>query len=68
MLQSLDEVIHGVSDGLAGNVLQHWQEHLKSHPGVLLILLQRENIITYAENSVSNELSMNILASNDRRQ
>ena len=55
VLQALDEVVHGVSDGLAGDVLQHWQEHFKSDPGVLLILLQRrENIIIYAEKSVSN--------------
>ena len=55
VLQALDEVVHGVSDGLAGDVLQHGQEHFKSDPGVLLILLQRrENIIIYAEKSVSN--------------
>ena len=42
MLQALDEVIHGVSDGLAGDVLQHWQEHFKSHSGVLLVLLQEK--------------------------
>ena len=53
VLETLNEVVYGVPDWLAGDVLQHGQEHLECHPGVLLVLL-RENIIIYAEKSVSN--------------
>merc|ERR1719480_778053 len=38
VLQALDEVVYSVPDGLAGDILQHRQEHFKSHTSVLLIL------------------------------
>ena len=41
VLETLDEVVYGVPDRLAGDVLQHGQEHLECHPGVLLVLLRR---------------------------
>ena len=67
VLQTLDEVVHSVPDGLAGDILQHWQEHFESHPSVLLILLQRKHHYLCRKVCVK-WFSMNILCCNDRRQ
>ena len=43
MLEALNKVIHCVSDGFAGHVLQHWQEHFECNAGILL-LSSRANV------------------------
>ena len=37
MLETLNEVVNSVSDGFAGDILEHGQEHLEGDPGILLL-------------------------------
>ena len=40
MLETLNKVVHSVSDGFAGDVLEHGQEHLEGDPGILLLTME----------------------------
>ena len=71
VLETLNEVVYGVPDWLAGDVLQHGQEHLECHPGVLLVLL-REKTSLFMQKSlcrmVLNEHLAAMTGDNDTRR